>query len=1209
MTRAGNNSAFPEEEATNPRAAPSDPEPATAPGAPPDEASPPETSLVPSAQHRVQIHSGHVIAQRYEVMGTLGEGGMGIVYRCRDRHTDEHVALKRVIPPEGPLAADYITWFYKEARALASLDHPNIVHARDFGQIIDGTPYLAMELVSGLSLHEYSNARLSYPIIWAIVDQILGALAHAHARRVIHGDLKPSNVIVEEGRNGPPRVHILDFGLAWLKEDPHDERLDGEKAMEFQPHAGAGTPGYMAPEQIMHEMHHVGGATDLYSLACILYRLLSGSPPFTGDPKLLLKAHAYEEPPLLQPAIEVPDGVHQFVYRCLRKRPWDRYEFAAEARRAWAELQPNAPVEPRLWRFPRVSRSLQSQGITEITTQGIPHAVENVPRDKARGLLGIRPSPMVGRDEIRDRLRNIANEMVAGKGAPHRLVILVGPAGVGKTRIAEWFAEAAHEEGIMVPLIARYRKMRSSSNGMLGAVTQFLNFERADRATIERSLMARWSIRSTDQTGRAWVAGAAEWLRPNPPGVETVGPSGVRYTLDTLDVRRQVIRYTLRNLAGGRPLLFVLDDLHNAVQATLDGLLQIRQNETEPRVFMVATVRSEDVQLGTSTADRLRKLREAMDGEVIEVTPMSKEVTSELLRASLPLDPAAVNEAARRSRGFPLFALQQLHAWAHAGDFEFTDGSFRVPREVLAVRPRTTAELWESRLQSLPIEHREAAYAVATLGLDVRRIVLKALLNELQLPADSAIASLQNAEIILPRGPGRYNWPHALLQEHLFRRLSEREDSTRLFRAAAEALQSHPLANTRRVVRQRVVNLLYAHEAQHAADVFFTFLRQSWNGARQPLATIADLDLFKGQLTGVGMAVAQRWRAEALSHVGRTEEAGHHAEHALRVLETTGKTEETAHCQRLLGHIKSESGQARDGLPLIHTALATFESLGSTLGMAQCELAIGRIEMLAGRYDDARRFAGQGEAHFSALDEPLGRGQCLLVLSSVENADGATERARRLTMEAQSEFERAGYRLGQAQTQESLAHLEHRLSNFFNAESGAQDALAIFESLKTVRGQSSCERLLAMIAIDMDDLDTGILHADRAERLYSQMRDPWGIVESRLLQAQTALAMHDLAKAKRALMQAREVSVREPGPRQHYLLTRAWFQLESGDADGATEALNAASTVFARAWQVADHTPHLLARLSRLKWPAAEAVDIIEEWRSVINDHARRDQI
>jgi hypothetical protein len=177
----------------------------------------------------------------------------------------------------------------------------------------------------------------------------------------------------------------------------------------------------------------------------------------------------------------------------------------------------------------------------------------------------------------------------------------------------------------MVPLTARYRPVRSALDGMLGAVIQYFNFERADRDTIERSLLDRWKIDKNDRKGRSWVAGAAEWMRPLAPGDERVGPSGVRFTLDTLELRRLVIQYTIRRVANGRPLLFFFDDLHPAAQTTFFlSPVKIHREELDQPIFMVAAVRSEDVQLGTPAAERLRQLREAIDGEVIEIGPMDK---------------------------------------------------------------------------------------------------------------------------------------------------------------------------------------------------------------------------------------------------------------------------------------------------------------------------------------------------------------------------------------------------------------------------------------------------------------------------------------------------------------------------------------------------------------------------------------------------------
>src|SRR5690606_19164354 len=128
---------------------------------------------------------------------------------------------------------------------------------------------------------------------------------------------------------------------------------------------------------------------------------------------------------------------------------------------------------------------------------------------------------------------------------------------------------------------------------------------------------------------------------------------------------------------------------------------------------IVATVRAEDVHLGTPAAERLRQLREQMDGVAVDVTPLEPETTRELLRKSLNLEDDAVEEATRRSRGNPLFALQQLHAWAIEGNMQLRHGRYHVAPEVLGVRPRTTAELWKSRVEAVPEVHRAAAYAVA----------------------------------------------------------------------------------------------------------------------------------------------------------------------------------------------------------------------------------------------------------------------------------------------------------------------------------------------------------------------------------------------------------------------------------------------------------------------------------------------------------------
>ncbi|HEY5958865.1 MAG TPA: AAA family ATPase, partial [Polyangiaceae bacterium] len=872
-----------------------------------------------------------------------------------------------------------------------------------------------MDLASGASLHELSHTKMTFPLCWSIVSQMLGALAHAHARGIIHGDLKPSNVLVEEIPGEPPRVQILDFGLAWLKQDRHDERLDGNKAVEFAPHAGAGTPGYMAPEQIQHESHNVCGATDLYALGCILYRILSGKAAFSGDSKELLRHHAFDMPPIPKLQIEAPGDVVHFVMRLLAKHPWDRWEFASEARGEWDRWRPSANIDPGVWHFPPLPRRKSASAPAQAKTprrESVFRVPSGTAIERAPGLLSIRQSPLVGRHDVRQRLRGFCDEVAEGRGALHRLAFLVGPAGVGKSRIAEWLYEAVHEEGTLVPLRARYRPLRGPLDGMMGAVTQYFNFERADRDTIERTLLSRWKIGKTDKAGRTWVAGVAEWLRPlGPIADQPIGPSGIRFTLDTTETRRMVIRYALRRIARGRPLLLWLDDLHHASDATIEGHVRLLEEEPDQRIVVVATIRTEDYQLEPRILERIQPLQNVVATEFLEVRPMDNETTCSLLRAALPLEDDAVEEAARRSRGNPLFALQQLHAWALAGELEHHQGRYRVPPNVLAVQPRTTAELWDSRIAALPIEHRLAAYAAASLGADIRRTVLHALLTALELPADSAMLSLQNAEVLIPRGPGRYSWPHALLLEHLTQRLHQTDDARRILRAASEALTRHPLSGTRRIVRQRVVNLLGAGDPDAAALLLFDYLQNSGGAGREPLTLLSDLDLLKGKLQGRTLALKHRWQAEALRQLSRADEANIHAEIARSTFEDLGDRENRAHALRLLGHIAAERGRHQEGLSLVEQARGLFEEQNNVQGLANCEAVAAEIHFVLGDTATARRMVESGQNHFASLGQPQGRGQCLLLLGTIEQTEGNLPRARRRTVEARNEFERAGHRL------------------------------------------------------------------------------------------------------------------------------------------------------------------------------------------------------
>ncbi|MFO0613722.1 MAG: protein kinase [Polyangiaceae bacterium] len=1226
---------------------------------------------------------GAVLAGRYQVRRELGRGGMGVVYLCRDLVLDERVAVKLLGRPGETARPEDAWWFQEEARALAGLSHPSIVRARDFGTLADGTPFLAMDAVPGRSLHEWiylaqHDGLLPFSVVWTCVDQVLAGLGHAHARGVIHGDLKPSNILLEIGPDGDEaKSHILDLGLAWLMQDRVDHRLDGSTEAEPTIRYGAGTPGWMAPEQIRYATPHIGPATDLYALGCILFALVANREPYTGTNEELLQQH--RNGPIPEPSLppDAPRGVAQFVMTLMAKRPWQRYLFAADARRAWRAFQPSnrsATVTP----LPTIGGSVRSASVTpnpsrdaitlpETHLDGSPGRVSTA----AAGLLALRPSPFVARHAERSRLLAAAHEVAEaivverqgqtrggtqirpGRSPARRLFVLSGEAGVGKSRLAEWLCEEVHERGVLIPLRARYRKIAAPLDGVVGAVTQHYRLERAERDVVEKVLMNVWGVSANDDDGTNWVAATSEWLRPEGAQAK-IGPSGKRFALDHPELRWLVMRRALERIGKDRGLLLWMDDIHLAPPATYDNITRLLA-EAELGVLVVATVRNEAFEAEPGGLERLERFIEANDGVRFDLSPLDVTQTHTLLREALPLDDAAVVEAAARSKGNPLFALQLVHAWAMGGHLELHEGRYVVPRASLAARAGTTADLWEERISSLPEEFRPAALAAAALGGDIRRDVLRAQYEKLGIDPTRAVSALKRAQILLGSGGDRLRWPHALLQEYLLTRLFAQRDAAVMFRAAADALARHPSARTRRIMRHRVVNLLRANDIGAASELLHGFIAENWGRSRDTAAILRDLALLDGRLEGRAAAVQHLWRGEALRHAGRLDDARRDAELARQMFQDLGDRRSEATCLRLLGHIASDQGSPALGRRLTARGLAMFEELRDDHGAAQCEVTLGEIDYLLGDHARARNILVSATQRFARVSDRLGHAQALVVLYLIDQAAGSAADVRDMLLTARSEFESIGYRLGMSQCDVGLAHTDHREGAFDRARETAHAARQSFRDLATPRGEAACERLLAMVEFDAafaadrgltarapepdragnpkgswaaapggDDADTrptlamqprdarpanapqrgGSLeqaeqHARSAEQLFDRLADPWGQVETKLILAQLALARGDDDTARTEIIACEAVALVEAEPKQHRHLTRAWLAYHEGRFQDAARELDAARAAFKDPLRTGDHTTQLLERFRAMGWPKPAGTRV-EGWLAAL---------
>ncbi|MBV9008351.1 MAG: protein kinase [Verrucomicrobia bacterium] len=291
----------------------------------------------------------------YQILDEIGRGGMGVIYRARQRHSRRIVALKRVLSYHSE-SRETLERFRREAEAAASLDHPNILPIYDVGEA-DDLPFFTMKLATGGSLQQVAPALRQNPRECVrLLMKITRAVAYAHGEGILHRDLKPGNILLDA--RGEPLVS--DFGLAkWL-----DGTSDLTRTLTI-----FGTPGYIAPEQAHSSANDLTPAADIYSLGAILFDLLTGRPPFLGEHALAVIKQADERPaPKLRSVIKTADRDLQTICaKCLEREPSARYHSAAdlaEDLQRWLEGRPikarrvSPPVQ--VWRWTKRNPVLAS---------------------------------------------------------------------------------------------------------------------------------------------------------------------------------------------------------------------------------------------------------------------------------------------------------------------------------------------------------------------------------------------------------------------------------------------------------------------------------------------------------------------------------------------------------------------------------------------------------------------------------------------------------------------------------------------------------------------------------------------------------------------------------------------------------------------------------------------------------------------------------
>ncbi|MDR3636345.1 MAG: serine/threonine-protein kinase, partial [Isosphaeraceae bacterium] len=354
----------------------------------------------------------------YEVLGEIGHGGMGVVYRAWQVPLNRLVALKMILA--GPHAgAKAVARFEIEGKAVARLHHPNVVQIFELGTH-DGLPYYSMELLEGGSLHaRLSRGPLDVREAAELVRTLAATAAYAHREGVLHRDLKPANILLDE--HGTPK--ITDFGLAKILDaGPGDEA----HAALTETDAILGTASYMAPEQAEGRPADISEATDVYALGAILYVCLTGQPPFAGGSRAKTLEFVRSKPPVSpsRQRADVPRGLEDICLKCLEKAPARRYASAqalADDLRRW--LDAKRPLGPPS-RFTKLRRRVRLKVLAP-----------------ACGIVLIAAAAVFSRDNPDRTIQDIQGELAAG-----RAVVLIGP--TGKPRWSRWRSGASRAQAV-----------------------------------------------------------------------------------------------------------------------------------------------------------------------------------------------------------------------------------------------------------------------------------------------------------------------------------------------------------------------------------------------------------------------------------------------------------------------------------------------------------------------------------------------------------------------------------------------------------------------------------------------------------------------------------------------------------------------------------------------------------------------------------------
>lgn len=959
------------------------------------------------------MRAGALKVGDFVLQAPLGRGGMGEVWRGRHEPTGTSAAVKllRASVADDPF---YLASFRTEVRAVAGLHHPHIVRIFDHGLLEEdqpsmgggiraGSPWLAMELLDGPSLTRHCG-QIDWPEASRLLHGLLDALAHAHARGLVHRDLKPGNVVVCQPPEGPHAV-LLDFGLAQATTGALDPDEVGTVI---------GTAAYMAPEQFRGRDSDYGPWTDLYGLGCVAWALLAGSPPFgvRQTPHQLGQRHLQDDLPEFRPTCDVPGGFDDWLRRLLDKDPRQRFRRAADA--AWAlrlldrgrSYAAHGPAGTTL-RLDGLDESASADTVitgpqdapslavgrppfvlrppTPLSwATGTGSAARGLPAGTGLGIFGIRELPVVGRQGEQDQLWAALRRVELGQP---QVVLLQGPAGCGKSRLARWLAQRAHELGVVERFVVAHTHPPGAGDGLGPALARHLRVGGLPRDLAELVLRRRLAAEGMPE---GELPELMRLVAPRPRSARSSFRRLLGHRFASPMERYGLVAERLLSEAAWRPLLVTLEDVQWGADtlAFAQHLLR-RARERKAAVMLLLTAR--EMAPDGQEATLLGQLLRHAGASRVPVGPLAPGFRPAFLKELVPLDPELSERVETRSGGNPLYMVQLVESWVGQGSLQSGARGFVLASGADGPLPDGLHEVWQERLQralcrrgSLELAALELA---AVLGLELEQTEWEDAAQRA-----GAWASAELVEDLLqaglaeshPDGPHQgWRFVHALLRDSLLRTAADEGRLDGLRRACAAMLTERQAEDPRAALRLGRLLL----DLDEVAEAIGPLTEGAWQAVRDSEYLVAERALQQRATALEGLDAAaddprlcEGWIMQA--RVARRRDQHAEAARFTRLAESTARRHGWGrlHCQALReqARLRWRRGRLLSALVALREAVELAEAHDTPLALAWCLRDFGLVSVELGDLPTA--VLTRASTTFADVGEVFGRATCQLAL-------------------------------------------------------------------------------------------------------------------------------------------------------------------------------------------------------------------------------------